>query len=141
MNEHLSTPRIPMQLSRRCLVASLQIDLDEAVLVQFREDLLHRVQETTPRGVIFDVTGLEIMDATDFEALRRTMNMVRLMGSQPVIAGLNPGIVSALMDHDADLTGVVAMMNLDDAFRHLLGAEGGPAEASEATDAVEAGTL
>lgn len=72
-----------MQSSRDCLVASIQVDLDDDVLRRFREDLLQRVHRTNPKGVILDVSGLEIIDATDFAELQRTMAMVSLMEHVP----------------------------------------------------------
>jgi anti-anti-sigma regulatory factor len=86
--------RIPLQISRDCVVASIQVDLSDIVLRRFRRELLELVQTSGARGVILDVSGIEVMDYEDFEALRRTMAMARLMGAPSV-----------------------AVMDLDDAFR------------------------
>jgi rsbT antagonist protein RsbS len=110
---------VPMQLSRKCLVASLQIDLAEEVLRQFRSDLLEALQATEAIGVIIEVSGLDIIDVEEFDALRKTMVMVQLMGAQTVIAGLRPGVVSSLVQLDAATDEVNAAMNLDDAFERI----------------------
>ena len=116
-----SITRIPLQLSRDCIVASIQIDLTEEVLQRFRPDLLAFVQSTGARGVILDLSGLEILDLQEFEELRRTILMVELMGAQPVISGLRPGVVSSLIALDADVDGIQAAFNLDDAYRLIEG--------------------
>ncbi len=51
--------RIPLQVARGCVVASIQIDLTPEVLQQFRRDLLARVQESRANGVILDVSGFQ----------------------------------------------------------------------------------
>ena len=77
-----------MQVSRGVVVASIQIDLDEDVLVRFQKDLLDRIHETRSRGVILDVSGLETLDAEEFAALRRTIAMTALLGAESVLVGL-----------------------------------------------------
>jgi rsbT antagonist protein RsbS len=106
-------PRVAMQLSRGVVVASIQVDLDEDVLARFREDLLERIHETGSEGVILDMSGLETLDFGEFAALRRIMDMTRLMGAESVLVGLKPGVVSALIEMGADVDGVRAAINLD----------------------------
>ncbi|MBT8363316.1 MAG: STAS domain-containing protein [Deltaproteobacteria bacterium] len=113
--------RIPLQVARGCVVASIQIDLTPEVLRQFRMDLLERVQESRANGVILDISGIDILDLDDFNGLRHTMEMAEIMGARPVLSGLKPGVVSALIDLGADPEGLNAVFNLDDAFRLLDG--------------------
>ncbi len=116
-----SVQRIPLQVARGCVVASIQIDLDPEELRQFRMDLLERLQESGANGVILDVSGIDILDLDDFIGLRKTMEMAKVMGARPILSGLKPGVVSALIDLGADPEGVTAVLNLDDAFRLLDG--------------------
>ena len=113
--------RIPLQVARSCVVASIQIDLDPEVLQQFRIDLLECVQKSRANGVILDVSGIDILDLDDFNGLRSTMEMAEVLGARPILSGLNPGMVSALIDLGVDSEGVNAVLNLDDAFRLLDG--------------------
>jgi rsbT antagonist protein RsbS len=116
-----SVQRIPLQVARGCVVASIQIDLDPEELRQFRMDLLERLQESGANGVILDVSGIDILDLDDFNGLRSTMEMAEVLGARPILSGLNPGMVSALIDLGVDSEGVNAVLNLDDAFRLLDG--------------------
>lgn len=111
--------RIPIQSIRGCLVASIQIDLTEAVLKGFRDELLDLIGRSRVRGVVLDVSGVEVMDSVDYELLRSTMSMASVMGAAPVIVGLKPGIVSALVDMEVDIRDVRAALNLDDALKML----------------------
>ncbi len=114
-----SVSRIPLQLARNCVVASIQIDLSEEVLRQFRSDLLELLHSSGAGGVILDVSGVDVLDLEDFEAIKRTMEMAALMGARTVVSGLRPGVVSALVELDADTDGIVAALNLDEAFRAM----------------------
>lgn len=111
--------KIPMQLSRNSVVASIQVDLSHEVLQTFRQDLLVLLQSSGARAVILDVSGVEIMDVEDFDAIRHTMSMASVMGARPIIAGLRPGVVSSLVQLGADVDDVEAALNLDEAFRLL----------------------
>jgi len=106
-----------MQLSRGVLVASIQVDLDEDTLGRFKTDLLDRIQESGARAVILDLSGMDTLDSVEFAALRRIIQMARIMGTGSVLAGLKPGIVAALIDTGTDIEGVVAARNLDHAYQ------------------------
>jgi rsbT antagonist protein RsbS len=129
-----SVQRIPLQVVRGCVVASIQIDLTPEVLQQFRMDLLERVQESRANSVILDVSGIDILDLDDFNGLRSTMEMAEIMGARSILSGLKPGVVSALIDLGADPEGLNAVLNLDDAFRLLDGIQEKPAEPLELLD-------
>jgi rsbT antagonist protein RsbS len=79
------------------------------------------VQKSRANGVILDVSGIDILDLDDFNGLRSTMEMAEVMRARPILSGLKPGVVSALIDLGADPEGVNAVLNLDDAFRLLDG--------------------
>jgi rsbT antagonist protein RsbS len=109
--------RIPLQMLKGCVVASIQVDLTADVLRQFQDDLLALLEASGASAVILDVSGVAVMDVEDFEALRRTMDMASLMGARPLMAGLQPGVVSSLVELEANVGEVHAALNLDDAFR------------------------
>ncbi|MGB5622492.1 MAG: STAS domain-containing protein [Gammaproteobacteria bacterium] len=119
MSNYADTPGVAMQVSREIVVASIQVDLDDDVLTRFREELLRRVQQTGSRGVILDVSGLETLDSDEFASLRRIMTMIAIMGARTVLAGLRPGVVSALIEAGADTDGLRAAIDLDAAFAML----------------------
>ena len=123
--------RIPLQVARGCVMASIQIDLTPEVLRQFRIDLLGCVQKSGANGVILDVSGIDILDLDDFNGLRSTMEMAQVMGARTILSGLKPGVVSALIDLGADPEGVNAVLNLDDAFKLLDGIRENSAKTAE----------
>ncbi len=134
MDNQAAIDRIPLQLIQGCLVASIQIDLTDKVLSLFRKELLARIASAHVHGVVLDVSGVEVMDSADFEMLRTTMTMASVMGATPIIVGLKPGVVSALVDMDVDTSGVQAALNLDDALQILGASATGAATAEPETE-------
>ncbi|NMG09638.1 STAS domain-containing protein [Brasilonema sp. UFV-L1] len=109
--------RIPLQLSQGCIIASIQIELTAEVLQQFRKDILDWLHNNKARGIILDLSGVEIMDLQDFETLRRTLSMAAIMGVETILTGFQPGVVSALVDLNADIDSIYAALDIDDALQ------------------------
>jgi rsbT antagonist protein RsbS len=108
-----------MQVISGCLTASIQLDLTTDLLRRFQQDLLQRIKTSGVSAVILDVSGVEIMDLEDFELLRRSMAMASIMGARPILVGLRPGIVASLIAMDANVDGVEAATDLEDALQRL----------------------
>ena len=97
-------------------MASLQIDLSEDVIARFRKDLLEFLHSTGADSVILDVSGLDVIDGNDFNALKLAMSMARLMGAHSIVSGLKPGVVSSIIELGVETRDVNAALDLDDAF-------------------------
>ena len=108
--------RVPLQISRQCVIASVQVDLTPEVTETLENDVLELIQQSRATGLIIDLSGVELLEPEEFTALRRVMTMARLMGTHPVISGFRPGVVSALMDLDVDVVGIEATRSTDDAI-------------------------
>ena len=115
--------RIPLQMSNNCLVASIQIDLTTEVLEQFREDLLTQLQAENARGIILDLSGIEVMDLSDFENICSTILMAKVMGVSSVVCGLRPGVVASVVLLGADTDTICAARDLAMAFELLNASE------------------
>jgi rsbT antagonist protein RsbS len=116
MADGAESARIPLQISQGCIVASVQVDLRPDVLAEFQADVLALVRDSGARALIVDLSGVQTIDPEEFDALRRTSDMVRLMGARSILSGINAGVVSALVDLDANVTEVEATRTLDAAF-------------------------
>ncbi|HVL15599.1 MAG TPA: STAS domain-containing protein [Gemmata sp.] len=105
-----------LNLFRGCLVATMQVDLTAGVIARFQQDLLAQLATTRATRVIFDCSGVEVLDPEEFEGLRRVAAMARLLGARVVLAGLRPGVVAALIAMGVEGGGLPAALSLDDAF-------------------------
>jgi anti-anti-sigma regulatory factor len=119
MQSQADTPAIAMQVTRGVVMASIQADLTDEVLLRFRDDLLRRIRDNGSHGVIFDLSGLVLLDSHEFAGLRKIMTMSGIMGACPVLVGLRPGVVSALVEAGADVDDIQAAASLDEAFALL----------------------
>jgi rsbT antagonist protein RsbS len=115
-DEFQDVPRIATQVTRGIVVASVQADLIEAVLARFQDELLSLIHRVGARGVVVDLSGVDLLDSVEYHGLLRILKMAELLGAKTVISGLRPGIVSSLIDANVDTDGVVATLHTDDAI-------------------------
>lgn len=113
------TPPIPIQVSRGSLIASVQVDLGEEVLRRFQQDLLAAIRNTGVTRVVLDLSSVTIIDAHDFEHLRRTLSMASLMGATCVLAGIQAGVASSLVELGVSTSGLSTALGLDAALDAL----------------------
>ena len=128
---------VALQVTHRCLIATIQIELDDATLAQFQNDLLNAVHQSDVTAVILDLSTVKIMDSYEFAAIRRTVAMVTMMGPKAILVGLQPGVVSALVDLDLSLEGLLTALNLEDALQLLDADSQHEEELSEEPDVTE----
>jgi rsbT antagonist protein RsbS len=126
--------RIAIQPYRRALIASIQVDLDDRVLRQFQSDLLECVRTSDADVAIIDLSGVDVMDGTDFEALRRVIEMAALMGTKSILCGMQPGVAASLVDLDVPLVGLQISRSLDSALAQVAAAEEQQEPAAETED-------
>jgi len=99
-----------------CLIATLQPDVDEKYLRQLEMDISNVLAQGDHSGLIMDATPLELIDATDFDRLRKVIDVARLMGVGTVIAGLRAGVVASLVELDANIAGLVTTLSMEKAL-------------------------
>jgi rsbT antagonist protein RsbS len=119
---------VPLQLTRGCIVASVQVELSHSVLVRFREELLSYIKNTGATSVIVDLSGVGLMDRYEFDSIKALLHMVTVMGARPMLAGLRAEVVSSLIDLGARVDGVEAAFDLDDALERIERDSSGGAE-------------
>jgi len=81
---------VPILKQSKYLIATIQSVLTDADLVQLRDALVDRVGKFRSRGVIVDVTSLDVLDSFASRTLRDLAYMIRLRGAETVIVGIQP---------------------------------------------------
>jgi anti-anti-sigma regulatory factor len=99
------------------LIATLQPDVDEQYLHRLGVDVSDALRRGDHRMLILDATPLELIDATDFDRLRRVIDTARLMGVETIIVGLKPGVAAGLVETDANVEGLVTTLNMEKALQ------------------------
>jgi rsbT antagonist protein RsbS len=101
------------------LIASVQSDLSDRQVLAFRDDLADRVGKTRARGVIVDVTALDVIDSFVARSLRSIAVTARLRGADTVIVGIRPDVAIAMVQFDLNLDTLRAALDLDEAIEIL----------------------
>ncbi len=105
--------RIPILKIGDVLIASIQVALYDSSAVQFKEDLLNRIYETKARGLIVDLTAVEVVDSFIGRLISDIASMAGLMGTRVVITGLQPAVAITLVELGLELPQVLTALNLE----------------------------
>jgi rsbT antagonist protein RsbS len=118
------TPRIPILKIEDYLVASIQVALHDSSAVQFKDNLLHRIYDTKAKGLILDLTAVDVVDSFIGKLIGEIGEMAGLMGAKVVITGLQPAVAITLVELGLELGGVVTALNLEKGIEALRKVEG-----------------
>ena len=110
---------VPILKQGDCLIASVQSVLSDADLLQLRDDLADRVGQFRSRGVIIDVTVLDVIDSFATRTLRAVAHMLQLRGAQTVIVGIQPDVAFAMVQLGLSLEGVGTALDLEEGLAYL----------------------
>ncbi|HET7378689.1 MAG TPA: STAS domain-containing protein [Gaiellales bacterium] len=110
---------VPILKQGQYLIASIQSALTDADLSQLREALIAQVGRYRARGVIVDVTALDVMDSFAVRTLRDVTHMARLRGSETVIVGIQPEVAFAMVQLGLTLKGVATALDLEEGLAFL----------------------
>jgi len=110
---------VPVLKQGDYLIASVQSVLSDADLVQLRDDLADRVGQFRSRGVIIDVTVLDVIDSFATRTLRAVAHMLKLRGAETVIVGIQPDVAFAMVQLGLTLEGVGTALDLEEGLAYL----------------------
>ncbi len=110
---------VPILKQGEYLIASIQSELSDADLLKLREDLVRRVSEARSRGVIVDVTVLDVMDSFATRTLRSMAHMIMLRGAETVIVGIQPEVAFSMVQLGLKLEGVETALDLEEGLTLL----------------------
>lgn len=110
---------VPVLKQGDYLIASVQSVLSDADLLQLRDDLAVRVGQFRSRGVIVDVTVLDVIDSFATRTLRAIAHMLKLRGAETVIVGVQPDVAFAMVQLGLTLEGVGTALDLEEGLSYL----------------------
>ncbi len=105
--------RVPILKLGDILLTSIQEDLTDHDAVEFQNDVLHKVRSTEAGGLVMDITALDVVDSFMARVLNETANMVRLLGADVVLCGMQPSVALTLIEMGRELLGVQTALNLE----------------------------
>jgi rsbT antagonist protein RsbS len=110
---------IPILKQGDCLIVSIQAELDDADLVTLRSDLADRIGKLRVRGLVIDVSALDVLDSYSTRTLIGIAHASKLRGAETVVVGIQPDVAFAMVQLGLKLEGVGIALDLDDGMALL----------------------
>ncbi len=110
---------IPILRVGRVLVATLHVDLKDAVAEAFHADVLTSIQRTNAVGVVIDISGLDTVDSYVARVLADISKTSRLMGTTAVLVGMRPEVAMTLIRMGYAMEGIRTALNLEEGIALL----------------------
>jgi rsbT antagonist protein RsbS len=110
---------VPILRQGDILIASIQVAQTDEELLALRDRLTGQVGVARARGVIIDVSALDVMDSFATRTLRSIAYSSRLRGAHTVVVGISPEVAFAMVQLGLELGAVSTALDLDDALAQL----------------------
>jgi len=104
---------IPVLKIRDILLVSIQIDMHDRLALQLQDDLTTRIVRDRARGVMIDISALDIVDSFIGRMLNNIAAMSRVLDAVTVVVGMRPAVAITLVELGLTLTGVRTALNVD----------------------------
>lgn len=116
---------VPILKQGDVLIASIQSVLSDQDLVQLREDFADKVGRFRSKGVVIDVTALDVLDSFATRTLRGIAYVSKLRGAATVVVGIQPEVAFAMVQLGLALDGVATALDLEEGLDYLRNAASG----------------
>lgn len=127
--------RIPILKMGPMLLVSIQVDMHDELAMSLQDDLTDRIVRTRVRGVLIDISSLEVVDSFIGRMLGNIAAMSKVLDAETVVVGMRPAVAITLVELGMSLSGVRTALNVEQAMEMLQAATvDGHATPGEGTD-------
>lgn len=105
--------QIPILKVGDCLLVSIQVDMHDRLAMSLQDDLTKKIVATRARGVMIDISALEIVDSFIGRMLSNIAAMSRVLDAVTVLVGMQPAVAITLVELGLELGGVHTALNVD----------------------------
>ena len=111
--------QVPILKQGPYLIASVQAALKDADLIGLRDALTEQVGTYRSRGVIVDVTALDVVDSFACRTISEIASMIRLRGAHTVIVGIQPEVAYSMVQLGLKMEGVATALDLEEGLEYM----------------------
>jgi rsbT antagonist protein RsbS len=111
--------RIPILKVGRVLIVPIQVDMDDQTVLHLQERILTELGRTDARGILIDISLLEMVDSFIGRMLSDIAAMARIMDARTVVVGMQPAVAITLVELGLELQDVETVLNIDEGFKLL----------------------
>jgi rsbT antagonist protein RsbS len=105
--------KIPILKMGRFLLVTVQVDMHDQLAMQLQEDLTDRIVKARARGVLIDISSLEVVDSFIGRMISNIAAMARVLDAETVVVGIQPAVAITLVELGLSLEGVRTALNVD----------------------------
>lgn len=113
--------KVPILKMGDTLILTIQVELHDKTAMELQEDILEKIFETKPQGLVIDVSAVGVVDSFLGRMLSDTATMAKTMGVETVLVGIQPEIAITLQEMGLELKGVHSALNLEKGIALLQG--------------------
>jgi len=121
--------RIPILKVGKFLLVTIQVDMHDRLALTLQDDLTSRIVSDNARGVLIDISALDIVDSFIGRMLGNIAGMARILDAETVVVGMQPSVAITLVELGLSLPGIRTALNVDrgmELLRASMGAEEEP---------------
>ena len=104
---------IPIMRIGDCLLVTIQVDMHDRMAIALQDDLAERIVAARARGVMIDISALEIVDSFIGRMLNNIAAISRVLDAVTVVVGMQPAVAITLVELGLTLSGVRTALNVD----------------------------
>jgi rsbT antagonist protein RsbS len=119
--------RIPILKMGEFLLVTIQVDLHDQMALRLQEDLTSAIERTGAKGVLIDISALEMVDSFIGRMIGSTSSISRIMDATTVVVGMQPAVAITLVELGLSLPGVQTALNVERGMERLRTAIAGEA--------------
>lgn len=105
--------KIPILRMGEFLLVTIQVDMHDRLALALQDDLTNRISQTGAKGVLIDISSLEIVDSFIGRMLGNIASMSRVLDARTVVVGMQPAVAITLVELGMSLEGVRTALNVD----------------------------
>lgn len=110
---------IPILRIGTYLLVSIQVDMHDQLAMRLQNDLTQRIAEVSARGVLIDISSLEIVDSFIGRTLANIASMARVLDATTVVVGMQPAVAITLVELGMSLPGIRTALNVESGMQYL----------------------